>query len=118
MNNWLLSVHSDGTDEFVSNPNPNLSETVKIRIRFMENSPVKHVLLLSFPNGEEEFSEMFPIKTEHGLRYYETELKITENRIQYQFYLVCDDIIYYYTQNGITTYIPDHTYDFVKRCGV
>lgn len=113
MENWLLSVHSDGTEEFVSNLNPNLSEKVKIRIRFKKNSPVNHVLLLSFPNGEDNYTEMRYLKTEHGLDYYEAELEITENRIAYQFYLLCDDVIYYYTQNGITTYIPDHTYDFV-----
>lgn len=33
--------------------------------------------------------------------------------VQYQFYLVCDDVIYFYTQKGVTTYVPDHTYDFV-----
>ena len=113
MENWLLSVHSDGSDEFVSNLNPNLSETVKIRIRFQKDSPVNHVLLLSFPNGEDFYTEMQYLKTEHGLDYYEANLKITENRLAYQFCLVCDDVIYYYTQNGITTYIPDHTYDFV-----
>lgn len=113
MENWLLSVHSDGTEEFLSNLNPNLSETVKICIRFQKDSPVKNVLLLSFQNGEDNYTEMRYLKTEHGLDYYEAELKITENRIAYQFYLLCDDVIYYYTQNGITTYIPDHTYDFV-----
>ena len=113
MENWLLSVHSDGTEEFLSNLNPNLSETVKIRIRFQKDSPVKNVLLLSFQNGEDNYTEMQYLKTEHGLDYYEAELKITENRIAYQLYLLCDDVIYYYTQNGITTYIPDHTYDFV-----
>lgn len=113
MENWLLSVHSDGTEEFLSNLNPNLSETVKIRIRFQKDSPVKNVLLLSFQNGEDNYTEMQYLKTKHGLDYYEAELKITENRIAYQFYLLCDDVIYYYTQNGITTYIPDHTYDFV-----
>ena len=113
MENWLLSVHSDGTDEFVSNPSPKIGEKIKVRLRFSEKAPVKHVLMLSFPNGTENFSEMSVLKNEHGLVYYETEMEITENRMQYQFYIVCDDIIYYYTQNGITTYIPDHTYDFV-----
>ena len=78
-----------------------------------KNPSVKHVLILSFPDGIEHFEEMSVLKTEHGLVYYEAELEISENRLQYQFYIVCDDIIYYYTQNGITTYIPDHTYDFV-----
>ena len=113
MEKWLESVHSDGTKTFVSNPLPKLGETVKVRICFFEHAPVKHVLLLSFPNGIDDFREMSVLKKEHGLVYYEAELKISEKRLQYQFYLVTEDTIYYYTQNGITTYIPDHSRDFV-----
>ncbi|MBQ9887336.1 MAG: alpha-glycosidase [Lachnospiraceae bacterium] len=113
MEQWLESVYSDGTDAFVSNPEPELFEKVKISIRMYDDAPVKHVLLRSIPNGAELLIHMQEEKKENGLVYYAAELKITENRMQYQFYLVCEDIIYYYTQNGITTYIPDHTYDFV-----
>ena len=113
MENWLLSIHSDGSDDFLSNPSPKIGDKIKVRLRMVENPSVKHVLILSFPDGIEHFEEMSVLKTEHGLVYYEAELEISENRLQYQFYIVCDDIIYYYTQNGITTYIPDHTYDFV-----
>ena len=113
MENWLSSIHSDGTETFVSNPLPKLGETVKVRIRFSEHAPIKHVLLLAFPNGIDDFHEMSVLKAEHGMVYYETELKISEKRLQYQFYIVTEDTIYYYTQNGITTYIPDHSHDFV-----
>ncbi len=113
MENWLESIHSDGTKTFLSNPLPKLGETVKVRIRFSEHSPVKHVLLLAFPNGIDDFHEMSVLKTEHGLTYYETEIKVSEKFLQYQFYIVTEDTIYYYTQNGTTTYIPDHSHDFV-----
>ena len=113
MEQWLESVHSDGTAEFVSNPHPKLFETVKIRIRMYAHAPVQHVLLRSNPNGEEHFAQMEIVKTEHGLKYYEAELRISENRMAYQFYLVCENVVYFYTQNGITTYVPDLTYDFV-----
>ena len=33
--------------------------------------------------------------------------------MQYHFYLVCDEIVYFYTQKEITTYIPDQSHDFV-----
>ena len=113
MEQWLESVHSDGTEEFVSNPHPKLFETVKIRIRMYEDARVRHVFLRSVPNGAERLTEMQIVKKERGLKYYEAELKITENRMQYHFYLVCEDVIYFYTQKEITTYVPDHTYDFV-----
>ena len=110
---WLESVYSDGTAAFVSNPCPNLFETVTIRLRFYRNAPVKHVLLRTIPNGIERFIPMSRGREENGLVYYEAPLQITENRTQYQFYLVCEDVIYFYTQKEITTYLPDHTYDFV-----
>ena len=113
MEKWLESVHSDGTAAFVSNPAPALFETVKIRIRFYADAPVKYVLLRSIPNGAERLDEMHVLKKEHGLVYYEAELKMTQKRMQYQFYLVCEDVVYFYTQKEITTYVPDHTYDFV-----
>jgi len=113
MNTWLESVHSDGTAAFVSNPSPKLFETVTIRIRMYEDAPVEHVLLRTIPNGVEHFETMRAAKREKGFIYYEAPLTMTENRMQYQFYLVCKDIVYFYTQKKITTYIPDHTYDFV-----
>ena len=113
MDKWLESVYSDGTAAFVSSPSPRRRERVKIRIRMYENAPVRHVYLRWLRNGMQEIREAKPVKTERGLTYYEAALTMTESRIHYQFYLVCDNVIYFYTQRGITTYIPDHTYDFV-----
>lgn len=113
MEQWLESVYSDGTECFVSNPQPELFETVTIWIRMYEDAPVRHVFLRTVPNGAELLIEAEKRKTEHGLAYYGAELKITESRMQYQFYLACDDVIYFYNQKEITTYIPDQTYDFV-----
>lgn len=110
---WFESVHSDGTAAFVSNPSPKLFEDVTIRIRMYDDAPVKHVILRSMPNGMERLDEMHVAKRENGFVYYESTLNMNENRIQYHFYLVCDDRVYFYNQRGITTYLPDHTYDFV-----
>lgn len=113
MKKWHESVHSDGTAAFVSNPSPKLFEDVTIRLRMYENAPVKHVILRSMPNGMERMDDMHVAKRENGFVYYEATLKMNENRIQYHFYLVCEDAVYFYTQREITTYLPDHTYDFV-----
>lgn len=110
---WLESVHSDGTVAFVSNPAPKLFEDVTIRLRMYEDTPVKHVILRSMPNGMERLDDMHVAKKENGFVYYEATLKMNERRIQYHFYLVCDHAVYFYTQREITTYLPDHTYDFV-----
>ncbi len=117
MEQWLESVYSDGTQEFVSIPNPKLRDIVTIRIRMYEDAPVKHVLLRTVPNGAERIVEAEYEKTENGLIYYAAQIEINEARIQYQFYLVCDSIVYYYNQRGITTYIPDQSCDFVLLAG-
>ena len=113
METWLESVHSDGTAAFVSNPTPKLFEDVTIRIRMYADAPVKHVILRSMPNGMERLDEMCIVKKENGFVYYESTLRMNERRVQYHFYLVCDHAVYFYTQREITTYLPDHTYDFV-----
>ena len=113
METWLESVHSDGTAAFVSNPSPKLFEDVVIRIRMYENAPVKHVILRYMPNGMERLEEMRMTKKEHGFVYFEITIKMTEKRMPYHFYLVCEGVVYFYTQRQITTYVPDHTYDFV-----
>lgn len=113
MDQWLESVYSDGTEAFVSTPSPKLFETVLVRVRMYADAPVRHVFLRSLHNGAERLEKARAVKTERGLTWFEAPLTITENRIQYQFYLVCDSVVYFYTQRGITTYVPDHTYDFV-----
>ncbi len=112
MNTWLESVFSDGSSRFVSNPLPRMGETVTVRIRFYEDAPVKLVILRTMPNGKETFTDMRISKREKGFVYYEAELRMTEKRMPYHFYLVCEDAVYFYTQKEITTYLPDHTYDF------
>ena len=114
---WLESVYSDGSRYFVSTPEPELGQNVSVRIRMYENAPVRHVLVRTCPNGAEQLTEAEKIETKHGLSYYEASFTVCEPRMHYQFYLVCDDVIYYYTQKEITTYIPDHTYDFVLLAG-
>ena len=113
MEQWLESVYSDGTKEFVSNPAPRLMETVTVRVRFYDDAPVRSVILRTVPNGGEVLRPMRRGPVRNGLVYYEAELTMTETRMQYQFYLATEDRIYFYTQNGITTFIPDQTYDFV-----
>lgn len=113
METWFESVHSDGTAAFVSNPAPQLSEDVTIRIRMYEDAPVKHVILRSMPNGMERLDDMHIAHRKNGFVYYEAVLPMNENRIQYHFYLVCENRVYFYTQRGITSYLPDHTFDFV-----
>lgn len=113
MEQWLESVYSDGTDVFVSNPQPSPGEWVQIQLRLYEDAPVQHVILRSVPNGAETLMDMYRYKTENGLAYYEAWIQVNEKRLPYHFYLVSNGKIYYYNQKGITAYIPDSSHDFV-----
>ena len=113
MEQWLESVYSDGSAAFVSDPSPRLGETVRVRIRFYEDAPVRGVMVRTSPNGGEMLIEAKRARVRNGLVWYEAELPIIERRTTYQFLLACENQIYFYTQNGITTYLPNQNTDFV-----
>ncbi len=117
MAEWLESVYSDGSEFFAAPAIPSIGDTVHIRIRMYADAPVKHVILRYLLNGVERLEKMQPEEREGWLRYYGCNVVIREKVFAYQFYLVCADRIYYYTQKEITSYIPDHTYDFRLLAG-
>ena len=110
---WTESVYSDGTEDFVSNPAPALGERVEIRIRFYADAPVQAVILRTVPNGADLMIPARLLRQEQGLAWWAAELTMTQRRMQYQFYLVTEEAAYFYTQKGITTWIPDQLHDFV-----
>ena len=112
MEQWLESVYSDGSAAFVSNPAPQLFETVTIRLRMYEDAPVQYVILRATPYGGELKVDMRKASIEHGFVYWECPLRMDENRMCYHFYIVSGEQIFFYTQKEITTYLPEHSYDF------
>ena len=112
MEQWLESVYSDGSAAFVSNPAPQLFETVTIRLRMYEDAPVQYVVLRATPNGGEWKVDMRKAYRENGFDYWECPLRMDENRMCYHFYIVSGEQIYFYNQKEITTYLPEHSYDF------
>lgn len=112
MDNWLESVYSDSTKYFVSNPYPKMNEKIKISIRMKSNEEVKKVFLRYREFGIEQI-RLMQEERKGTLSYYSAEIEIREKRFHYQFYLVTDKKIYFYTQYRITDYIPDESRDFV-----
>lgn len=112
MCNWLKSVYSDSTGYFVSNPYPEMNEEVTIVIRMLKNNEIRKVFLRYKEFGMEQIREM-ECEEKGKFFYYSQSVKIREKRFPYQFYLVTDRKIYYYTQYRITDYIPDESRDFV-----
>lgn len=112
MKKWLESVYSDGSKYFVSNPLPKKAETIKIKIRLIEQEEVKHIFLRTKINGVEKLISMEKDSMVNGLAYYSCEVTIYEDVLHYHFYLVTDHKVYYYTQYNITDYVPEESNDF------
>lgn len=112
MRSWLYSVYSDSSKHYVSNPYPKKKERVVISLRMKKNEEIQRVFLRYREFGIEQLREMDG-EEKDGLLYFKKEVEIRENRFHYQFYLVTEHQIFYYTQYRITDYIPDETMDFV-----
>lgn len=112
MLNWLDSIYSDGTRGFVSSPSPSLGEKVKISLRLLEGASVEKIFVRRISNGAEEYLEMAKEKSFSGLAYYSAETVMNEPELSYYFVIACKDVIYFYTQAGITTYVPDDAHNF------
>ena len=112
MLNWLDSIYSDGTRGFVSSPSPSLGEKVKISLRLMKNSPVEKIFVRRISNGAEEYIEMGKERSFSGLDYYSAETIMNEPVLSYYFVIACKEVIYFYTQAGVMTYVPDDQHNF------
>ncbi len=113
MEKWLQSVYSDGSELFVSKAAPAIGEKVTIAVRMLADSPVRHVMIWSRQNGGQRYDEMKEEEVRGGLVYYRATLEMQEPRLEYRFLLVTDERNYFYTQRGITTYVPGHDTSFV-----
>ena len=112
MNDILNSIYTDGSADFVSNPNPKKGEKIRIKIRVLKNNIIENILLRTRFNGEEAIIPMIKEHQPNGyVDYYYADLIYFEDILTYQFY-ICADKLYFYNQRGITEYLPNETYDF------
>lgn len=108
----MESVYSDGSAQFVQPAFPKKGETVNVALRLFAEVPILEVFLRTRINGGEERISMTRQEEKDGLVYYRTQVACKENMMHYQFYLVTEDMVYYYNQAGISECMPDETYDF------
>lgn len=109
---WLESVYSDGSELFVQPALPKKGEEITISIRFFVDAPVQAVMLRTRINGGEQRIHMECGEEKNGLVYYSVKVRCKEDSLHYHFFIVANEMIYYYNQAGILEYMPDETYDF------
>ena len=112
MDLFTKSIYSDGTKNYVDKPIPKLNDNVNIGLSMLDDD-VSSVFLLRIRNGAEEYHEMKPIGNRGKLAYYQVSIDINEPVLSYHFVVVRKNVIYYYTQAGVTTYVPDNADNFV-----
>lgn len=109
---WLKSVYSDGSCNFVSNPTPKKGDRVRIALQIQDDAPVTNVLFQGKRNGVGHPVKMLEVSVINGLRRYEAEVTIWEKEYTYFFIISTAYCIYYYNQEGILNYIPDESRNF------
>lgn len=109
---WKQSIYSDGSKNYISNPNPKLGETIEISVRVFKDAPIEGVFLRYLPNGEHELRKMKLKKEDDIFAYYSFDLKISEPYIHYRFMFATEEDTYYYNQLEVTNYDPNEHYDF------
>lgn len=112
MDLFTKSIYSDGTKNYVDKPIPKLNDNVNIGLSMLDDD-VSSVFLLRIRNGAEEYHEMKPVGNRGQLAYYQVSIDINEPVLSYHFVVVRKNVIYYYTQAGVTTYVPDNADNFV-----
>ncbi len=117
MRDFTLSIYSDGTGSFVSDPTPRIGDEVTIWLRFLHDESVKDVILWRLVNGAESYADMEYDRTENGLDYYKVNTGVNEPRLQYHFVITTGDAVYFYNQEGVSTTLPDYKHDFVIVAG-
>ena len=118
---YLSSIYSDGTVEYVSNPTPERMETVKIRLKVAKAMPVDHIWIRVVRNGTHQLIGMEKETADAGVKtadsespeYYHADVVVTENALRYQFLILTEGILYYYSQRGVRKNQWDQIYDFV-----
>lgn len=110
--NWIKSIYSDGSENYISNPNPRLGEVVKVRLRIFSNAPIIKVLLRHMSNGTDVNTPMQASETSGIFTNYTCELRISQPQTNYHFIIGTTIDTYYYNQLEVTSFPPVEDYDF------
>ncbi len=109
---WTETIHHDGSELYVSNPHPRLSETVRLRLRVSSTAPVHRVYLRTFPDGEQALTQMQPGRLTPPARWFEADLPVLEPVVHYRFLLETAEGLWWYNAAGPGRFDPLDSVDF------
>ncbi|MFH1453217.1 MAG: maltodextrin glucosidase [Armatimonadota bacterium] len=102
------TIYSDGSAEFISAE----KKEVAVKIRVYKKNAVKSIYLCTAPEGERFYIEMKKVKTDSFFQYWQAKIDIVSDNTSYKFLITSENDTFWYSQFGITTYIPPDIYDF------
>ncbi len=109
---WLLSVHHDGSEKYVSALTPRLGETVQLRLRTGADAPISRVFLRTFPDGEQRLQPLERGPREGPAQWWQIALPIEEPSVHYRFILETTEGLWHYSAAGPSRVHPLDATDF------
>ncbi len=112
MENWAKTIHSDGSEEFVTPAFAKLGDEVTFRMRAAKVCPIRKVVFRTTTNGHEHAAEMKKERDVGHLTYYSVSLKVWNNPMHYRFKIFLQDEVWYLNAQGLFRHVPSDKDDF------
>ncbi|MCY4019421.1 MAG: alpha amylase N-terminal ig-like domain-containing protein [Chloroflexi bacterium] len=99
---WTCYVHHDSSERYLSNPLPNIGESITVRIRVSSEADIRALYLRSRPDGEWRRIRMAKSDTDQYYDWWSAELPIIMHHNNYCFHFLTESGSFYYNQFGIS----------------
>ncbi len=99
---WLESVFSDGSPQFVTPSFPVKGDKLKIRIRAYDSAPIEKVWLKSFSRGSLSMTAARKSKSVSPFVYYTASISCSDYCLEYCFVIQSKDGVFHYNQAGVS----------------
>ncbi|MDQ7036080.1 MAG: alpha amylase N-terminal ig-like domain-containing protein [Anaerolineae bacterium] len=98
---WMVKLHHDGSEVYISNPLPKIGTTVTVKLRAPKDAPINLVFIRAMIDGEFRMVKMKRTAKKNKLaQWWQGELPIEQPRTDYRFKLMTDAGAYFYTAQG------------------
>jgi alpha-glucosidase len=112
---YTNSIHHDGSRRYVQvsgNQEPSFGDEVILRVRAAKEVPLERILLRTFPDGEQHFTELSRIEDGPACQWWQVPLRLTMPLNHYRFLLFTSDGAWWYNASGLHLSMPTDAEDF------
>ncbi len=109
---WMNSVFSDGSPQFVNPSFPCRGENIKIRLRAFKSAPIEKVWIKSFSRGSLSMTVARRSKVVEPFVYFTASVSCTDFCLEYSFIIKTSDGVYNYNQAGLSVGLERQSSNF------